>query len=205
MSNPGVLTLTSKKIGSRKKFRVEDNLGEAIHLHYNNIRIDLTIQELLELSDICDDTIYDLVKAQNFDLDDYDCSFLLQYAKCFLDLTEVRRQSVPMKDVRVLTKNALGIPVTKPLHRLKGNGTQTKEEDGYCPVIFNNSPILVYGQENALAQYAADQDGNLEVLNLIFEKNKYSVSEHPWVDFFFHWDKHRIKEICMKLAKKLMA
>ena len=34
MSNPGVLYLATKKLKNGESYRVEDNIGEAIHLHY---------------------------------------------------------------------------------------------------------------------------------------------------------------------------
>lgn len=75
MSNPGVLTLTSKQISHRRHFRVEDNLGESIHFHYNDIRIDLTIKELLQISRECDRAIYDLIPEKSFRIEDYEGIF----------------------------------------------------------------------------------------------------------------------------------
>ncbi len=49
MSNPAVITLansTSRK-GKFKRFVVEDNIGESVHLHIDNMRIDFTINEFL--------------------------------------------------------------------------------------------------------------------------------------------------------------
>ena len=51
MSNPGVINLFSifKKTGIINRFQVEDNIGESIHIHINNFRIDLTIDEFYKL------------------------------------------------------------------------------------------------------------------------------------------------------------
>ena len=53
MSNPGVINLFSifKKSGIINRFQVEDNIGESIHIHINNIRLDLTINEFYKLVD----------------------------------------------------------------------------------------------------------------------------------------------------------
>ena len=50
MSNPAVINLaeTETDIGF---FRIEDNIGESIHLHLGDFRYDLTIKEFLSLSD----------------------------------------------------------------------------------------------------------------------------------------------------------
>ena len=56
MSNPGVITLNSKKIDLKKslyneRFVIEDNIGEAIHIHYRNMRFDFSIEDYIEFSD----------------------------------------------------------------------------------------------------------------------------------------------------------
>lgn len=200
MSNPGVITLTEKRISDRKAFRVEDNLGESIHIHYNDIRIDLTIKELLELSDICDDTIYDLVRAKNFRLDDFDYEFLNKYSDILLDLIEVKKESIPLNEIRVLTTNSLKIPETVPLS--KYNIIKTKKES-FLPVIFNGNKILVYGSNYAKNCFNNNSEKCIDVLNLCFNNNSHSISKNPWVKFIFGWDKRRIKKVCYKIAKKL--
>lgn len=38
MSNPGVLSLASlEAVGADYRFEIEDNIGEAIHIHYKDI------------------------------------------------------------------------------------------------------------------------------------------------------------------------
>ena len=52
MSNPAVITLDSvnSKKGQFKRFVVEDNIGESLHLHIDNMRVDFTVNEFLEFS-----------------------------------------------------------------------------------------------------------------------------------------------------------
>ena len=54
MSNPGVIVLDNckknilQKIFNRNSFRyvqIEDNIGEAIHIHFDDFRIELTLEE----------------------------------------------------------------------------------------------------------------------------------------------------------------
>ena len=48
MSNPGVIELFNFAYRYRSgnhSFRIEDNIGEAIHLHLDNIRLDLSVKE----------------------------------------------------------------------------------------------------------------------------------------------------------------
>ena len=58
MSNPGVIILDTKKkniiqrIFNRNSFRyvqIEDNIGEAIHIHFDDFRIELSIKEFFEI------------------------------------------------------------------------------------------------------------------------------------------------------------
>lgn len=50
MSNPGVRIIIDKQIAG-KSFRIEDNIGEAIHIHWGEFRIDLTIREFYKLAE----------------------------------------------------------------------------------------------------------------------------------------------------------
>ena len=49
MSNPGVILLARTKTECGD-FIIEDNLGEAVHLHLGNIRVDMTIDDLNQLA-----------------------------------------------------------------------------------------------------------------------------------------------------------
>ena len=50
MSNPAVCYLVRTQING-VYFAIEDNLGEAVHIHYADIRIDMTIEEFMRFSD----------------------------------------------------------------------------------------------------------------------------------------------------------
>jgi hypothetical protein len=54
MSNPGVILLAEHKKsgGCFEKLRIEDNLGESIHIHLDDFRIDLTINEYQSFSEL---------------------------------------------------------------------------------------------------------------------------------------------------------
>lgn len=50
MSNPSVCSLASVNIAGNQ-FRVEDNLGEAIHIHYGRLRLSLSISDYFKVTD----------------------------------------------------------------------------------------------------------------------------------------------------------
>ncbi len=44
---------------------IEDNIGEEMHIHYKNLRMDYTVNDFLELARACDDALTNLQKHQN--------------------------------------------------------------------------------------------------------------------------------------------
>lgn len=74
MSNPAVICLAevSGTKANQKSIRIEDNLGESIHIHIDDHRLDLTIEEFAILSDIvwkslqCLDEVPCGIKESNF-------------------------------------------------------------------------------------------------------------------------------------------
>ena len=68
MSNPAVIYLAECKTKSGGSFRIEDNIGEAIHLHYENFRIDLTSDQFLSLGALINNAISEIIDVKDFDL-----------------------------------------------------------------------------------------------------------------------------------------
>lgn len=65
--NPFLVELGREKISSEpdlcsSKFVIEDNVGESIHIHYRNMRLELTIKEFMELSKGLKDSLETLEK-----------------------------------------------------------------------------------------------------------------------------------------------
>lgn len=127
MSNPGVIYLAEKKLDGRKDFRIEDNIGEAIHIHYREFRMDLTVSEFFEVSDNIIDSLNKLIKVNNFDATNFDPIFLDMCSNYLLDLIEIEYTTIKLEDLKVQTLGWLGIPVIKNLKHsrvlkaLKGN------------------------------------------------------------------------------------
>lgn len=216
MSNPGVITLMEKEISASKSFRVEDNLGESIHFHYNDIRIDLTIPELLYIADVCDDTIYELVKADHFNLDDYDGNFLNTYSQYLMDLEQVVTDTVSLRDFYVQCKGLFHLPVRRRLNATRAKKILarpkkeisryeiTSGETVYQPVLFNNNNTLMYGEEDVAKLYLEHPDQQISVLRMKFENEKHSISKHPWIPFLFKWDKKRLIRVAKKAAMRVL-
>ena len=80
MSNPAVTNIGRaklyKKFG-RTSFWMDDNIGESIHIHIEDIRIDLTNSEFDRLfSDICS-AVNEMIDIKGFDCRKINPSFLL--------------------------------------------------------------------------------------------------------------------------------
>lgn len=189
MSNPGVITLSSKKIGHHASFRVEDNLGESIHFHYNDIRVDLTIPELLNIADTCDEAIRALIPCSDFDPDEYDPEFLNRYSQYLIDLERIEERDIPASELYIQSRGLFGLPVTRRIRSLSSSHRQDGEGKEETPILFNDSKVLMSGADSVRAL-----DGAVTVRIFHFRKNKHSVSRHPWIKYLFKWDAYRIRD-----------
>ena len=98
MSNPGVIILDTKKkniiqrIFNRNSFRyfqIEDNIGEAIHIHFDDFRIELSINEFFEISDCFKEALNQLVGIKNFDINQIDPLFFKYASNNLEDLESI--------------------------------------------------------------------------------------------------------------------
>lgn len=106
MSNPGVVTLASYSSPYPERFsiRIEDNIGESIHIHINDLRISLTINEFLELTSPDQTSI--LPKHINELIQEYriEPTFLLELSPYLSQLSKTSLTNVRLKDLRVLIR-----------------------------------------------------------------------------------------------------
>ena len=104
MSNPAVTKLVRDVMGGLS-FWMDDNIGETIHIHLADLRLDLTVQELYNLSDELADTINEMVNVENFDIRKIDPVYF-QTALChylpYLERVEI--ENVHLEDLLVSWK-----------------------------------------------------------------------------------------------------
>ena len=103
MSNPAVYVLGETEINGNK-IRIEDNLGEAIHVHIGNFRISLSISEFNEIVnqfELATNTLLGLkgLSLNMFDKNALDWDWLHRYEK----IEKIELVNVKIKDL--LTKN----------------------------------------------------------------------------------------------------
>lgn len=104
MSNPGLIKLVSifKKKGHLNRLEVEDNIGESIHLHLNNIRIDFSVSEFLEFSNKCKDIHNEYLKKRNIDGLKLDSSFVFKISEHLNKIRKIENKKIRLKELQVI-------------------------------------------------------------------------------------------------------
>ena len=91
MSNPGVIILADD-LKSNNRFQIEDNIGEAIHVHMNNVRFDLSINEFLAFAGNITDIVKNMDLSEIINIDDYDVAFLYEISDYLNEITKLWRK-----------------------------------------------------------------------------------------------------------------
>ncbi len=131
MSNPAVITLSKnifsfkekivKKLFSKNKrptIKVEDNIGESIHIHYDQIRIDLTIREFEVLCKNIEAMIVGYLHEINPELNKIPISFLVQISSNINKIKEIRKEKRRLSDLKII-ENIDHLTMTSKLVKLK--------------------------------------------------------------------------------------
>jgi len=143
MSNPGVMLLAERDINGQS-LRIEDNVGEAIHIHYGSMRIDMTINEFLDLEEQWVQLINRMIAVEGFNIRDFDPIYLYLGLSGFvclerisIDYVELGRLVTETKD---LDENERFISVTdsRITQALRGDDTE----------LLKRQQINLYGEDN---------------------------------------------------------
>ena len=196
MSNPAVTELCRAKIG-RVNFWMDDNIGESIHIHIDEIRVDLTNAEFARMfSDICL-AINELIDVEEFDCRKLNADFLLDTLWHKLrDLRAVKSDTVPLKEmlcpvngkyqmipesetVKMLEtilkegsrsqrlENGDKSQLAGVLDRVKNNG---RPFDGRYIIMFGEDNVIRDGQDYAACLWHVLGDVSVPVLRFCFDK-----------------------------------
>ena len=104
MSNPGVITLVnaSSKKGKFRRFVIEDNIGESIHLHIDNMRIDFTVEEFLEFSKMTKKSLTELNFIEGHSIESFDEHFLMKCSAYLLKLKSITIEEIKLSNLRFI-------------------------------------------------------------------------------------------------------
>jgi len=106
MSNPAVITLASLtgRNNTFKRFQVEDNIGESIHLHIDNMRVDFSVNEFLDFSDKVRKSLTELDLFYGYDINDFDSRFLHECGNFLHGLSGISIEDVSLSDLRFIVR-----------------------------------------------------------------------------------------------------
>jgi hypothetical protein len=107
MSNPAVITLenSSNSRGKLKRFVIEDNIGEAIHLHIDNIRIDFTIDEFLDFSQMIKESFLKLGIFGEYNIENFDAQFLKECGNYLSELEDIKIEEISLSKLRCIVRS----------------------------------------------------------------------------------------------------
>ena len=117
MSNPGVLTLVD--IGRRqakfKRFRIEDNIGESVHIHLDEMRFDFTVSEFITFSKIIRKSIDELDLFKGYSIDDFDESFLHNCSRHLKNLVNIKIEKIKISELKCIDRFSIakGLNLTR--------------------------------------------------------------------------------------------
>lgn len=118
MSNPAVLYLNVKRLSNGVQFRIEDNIGEAIHLHYGDEwRIDLRVKDFLSLDKIADDCLRQLLGNKGFNLAYFDPFFLDMISSDLINLKAIQFENIKLSELLVETRGLFNLPIIRGLNK----------------------------------------------------------------------------------------
>lgn len=159
MSNPGVCTLVEFQLNGQR-FCIEDNIGEAIHIHYGHFRVDLTVEEFLTLADDMLKTLNDIIKVDGLDINQVDPLFLFEISSYLPELQSVKMDKIKLSDLQVDTLFMGTIPV------IRGIGSSRI----VAALRHNTEENDIHKQQNLLFQ---NNSQRLESVRHLIENNDY--------------------------------
>ena len=196
MSNPAVTELCRTKF-SRMNFWMDDNIGESIHIHIDEVRVDLTNAEFERMfSDICL-AINALVNVEGFDCRKVSPDFLVgTLLDRLVHLRAVKLDNVPLREMvcsfngkyqkipesetvkmfesglqdgagSVCSEN---IGKNNPENLLSGIKNKGYPFDGRYIVMFGDDNAVRDGQDLAACLWLIQGDVSVPVLRYFFDK-----------------------------------
>lgn len=207
MSNPAVTELCRVRI-AQMRFWMDDNIGESIHIHLNDVRVDLTNAEFERMfSDICI-AVNEMIDVEGFDCLKMDTVFLTDVLwESLRHLKKVKIDNVPLKSLLCRFNGSYAkLPdVQLYMGNLQDKGKDcdsvNKEEDvqeidnmlqliekrgypfdGRYIILFEEENIIRDGQDYAVCLWQLLGDVSVPVKRLYFDNyadiNKKSLYKH---------------------------
>lgn len=206
MSNPGVKVLVDFSIGANN-LRIEDNIGECIHIHIDEFRFDLTIDEFIDFSGLFEDALNN--KLSDFDLsyDDFDPLFISEISSNIVDIESTSLVTKNLKELKVFNNKIFNRLVSikssmiceyfegksnrylsyKQKNVFASSNAERADffrdftiddyKNGRYAILINDQNIIRDGQHRLSALFLNYKNNEVDVLNIKFKENKMSISK----------------------------
>ncbi len=212
MSNPAVIMLTNIATKSGGRFKVEDNIGESIHIHYDNLRIDLTVKEFLVFSETIEESLVSFINIENFDISNFDPTFLHDISHYLKDLEKISYDKMKLSQMIISRNGFMGIPKWSKLNEsrvyraIKGDVSENnnylqnnlinqsnqdrvesiKQLIGQKGYPYNNEFLVFFNNQNYI------RDGQHRASSLLAQHGDIEV---PVIRLHFKNNKHNLSEL----------
>lgn len=129
MSNPGVIKLV-QSIYNGHNFWMDDNIGESIHIHLDQFRVNLTVNEFNNLADELETILTCLIKIEGLDIAHLDKRFLNYQLEDLLDAERAYDENVKLSSLTVFDDSgACYLPDCLRVKALRDNFKQIGYEE----------------------------------------------------------------------------
>ena len=112
MSNPGVITLAEGLINNQS-FKIEDNIGESIHVHYGNIRIEFSVHEFIQFVDAVIEIAEKLCGIDFYSCKRFDPIFLADLKDNLIKIKRIEYRNVKVSELLTINSNNEIIELTE--------------------------------------------------------------------------------------------
>ena len=193
MSNPAVSTLGRAYLDNgRTKVWLDDNIGEAVHLHINDIHIDFTVSDFKRFCEEVSDVVNELIQVDGFDIRKVDPLYFEDMLwENISHLQKVEYDEVMLEDILCATNDGrlVRLPESRLVKALRGDDSENRiprnsdhfnqtgserledvrksiEENGYP---MNDQYIILYNDDTII------QDGQHRAACLYLKKGNIPV------------------------------
>lgn len=153
MSNPAVIELSNTRLSNNSFVRIEDNIGESIHIHIQNYRFDFSINDFFNFSNLVDEALNDLLRETGFLSSEFDPLFLEDISNELCHLEEVTLDYALMSSLLVSKPKWWGVtlvPVSHSTYLSQEYIESSASEPGFgvLPSLFNPANRLTAIRES---------------------------------------------------------
>lgn len=176
MSNPAVITLedASNAKGKIKRFVLEDNIGESLHLHIDNMRVDFTVNEFLAFTKMIRSSLEELDFLSPYTIDNFDEHFLKECADLLPNLERIEIEEVELSKLKCVQNKVFHYDLK--LSKL----SKIKDVPAYKYLHGEKEEFIAYKQHN---YFNTDNEKRLLTMQESIKSNGYPFNNEYIVLF----------------------